>query len=114
MNNMSKWHKQGFTLVEIVVSIGILAMVCVSFAVIITGALGIYKRGADLSNQGTEAAAIMENVDNTTDPGTPIQEQEGSVNFGTNPKVTVPGTYKEVTVKDVTFKIFVPEQKASN
>lgn len=114
MNSMNNWHKQGFTLVEIIVSIAILAMVCVTFAVIITGALGIYRRGADLSNQGTEAAAIMENLDNTAASVTPTTEQPGSIIFGGATTVNVPGTYKEVTVEDVTFKIFVPEQTENN
>ncbi|MDO4541571.1 MAG: prepilin-type N-terminal cleavage/methylation domain-containing protein [Bacillota bacterium] len=103
---MKRLSNRGFTLVEIIVSVAILYVVCVLFVMVVNGAFGLYSRGADLERQGSEAASIMENIDNGS--VTPTEEEEGELDFAGN---SVNGTYKTVTVGDTSFKIFVAAEE---
>lgn len=100
---------RGFTLVEIIVSLAILVIVCAMFVMVVNGTFGLVKRGADLKEQGAEATNIMENINNNnfTDGSSLLKEESGVLSFyGDNAAVS--GSYKTVTVGDVTFKVFIP------
>lgn len=104
---MKNHGQDGMTLIEVIVSVGILSMGILMFLVIINGATGIMKRGTDLNTAGALSSEALEIFNDTS----AIKTKDGAVSVkdsgsGTD---TINGKYESVTVNDVTFTVFVPD-----
>lgn len=93
-------ERAGMTLIEVIVSVAILAMVCLIAATALLSAGNIIRRGADIKAEGQKAAANIEQQKATGG----VDESQAILVGGYKFK----GATAKVTEKNVSYSIFVP------